>query len=355
MSRKLASVRVISAVHPIEGADRIVQYQVDGWKVIGQKDQYKVGDLVIYLEIDSFVPHELAPFLTREGKEPKEFNGIKGENLKTIKLKGALSQGLLLPRQVALDKIGEIEEDQDVTELLGIQLWEPPVKLNKHGKPIENRQARKGGFPLDIPKSDQERIQNCTKHFERYKKYTWEITEKLDGSSMTVYAKENDQGVCSRNINLKGPGMEGQEGFEPNNFWKVALRDNLIEKIKSTGRYLAFQGELIGPGIQGNPYKLEDHFFYLYNIWDITNQVWLSPEERFELTLLHNIDILHVPLLATDYSFKDEETIDSLLLLAEGPSVLNNQVEREGLVFKSNNQRESFKVISNRYLFHYQQ
>lgn len=365
MARKLASVRKIVDIKPIEGADRIVAYKVDGWWVIGQKDQYKIDDLVIYLEIDSWVPHELAPFLTREGKEPREFNGIKGEKLKTIKMKGQLSQGLLLPLSIlpfSEDKDFWFEDD-DLTETLNIQLWEQPVKLNRYGQPIENRQARKGGFPLDIPKSDQERIQNCTKHFDRYKESTWEITEKLDGSSMTVYVKEGDEGVCSRNVNLKGPGTEEvdnkndpdnfiREGnVDLNNFWKVALRDNIIEKIKSTGRHLAFQGELIGPGIQGNPYKLNDHQFYLYNIWDITNQVWLSPEERFELTLLHNIDILHVPLLATEYEFKEDETIDSLLKLAEGSSVLNKNIEREGLVFKSNNQRESFKAISNNYLF----
>lgn len=360
MARKLASVREIAEIKSIEGADRIVAYRVDGWWVIGQKDQFKVGDLAIYLEIDSWVPYELAPFLSK-GKEPREFNGVKGERLKTIRMKGQLSQGLLLPIDIV--DIGEenstspelpsffLEESDDLTGTLGIQLWEQPVKLNKHGQPIENREARKGGFPLYIPKSDQERIQNCTKQFDKYRDYTWEVTEKLDGSSMTVYVNNDDEGVCSRNINLRGPGMEGGEHCNPNNFWKVALRDRLIDFIKETGRNLALQGELIGPGIQGNPYKLEDHQFYLYNIWDIDTQSWIKPEGRLFTLAAIDIPINHVPILATNYSFSDDESIDTLLKLAEGPSSLNHKVAREGLVFKANSHPESFKAISNSYIF----
>lgn len=353
MARKLASVREIAEIKSIEGADRIVTYRVDGWWVIGQKDQFKIGDLAIYLEIDSWVPYSLAPFLSKDRKEPREFNGIKGEKLKTIKMKGQLSQGLLLPLDKNMPELllEDLNKGDDLTELLGIQLWEQPIKLDKRGKPIENREARKGGFPLYIPKSDQERIQNCTEQFEKYRSYTWEVTEKLDGSSMTVYVNGDDEGVCSRNINLKGPGMEGGENCNPNNFWKVALRDRLIDFIKETARNLALQGELIGPGIQGNPYELEDHQFYLYNIWDIDAQSWIKPEGRAFALAAIDIPINHVPILATNYSFSDDESIDTLLKLAEGPSSLNHKVAREGLVFKANSHPESFKAISNSYIF----
>ena len=99
--RKLASIRRISDIQPIPDADMIHVVTVDGWKVVAQKAMgYKVGDLVVYLEIDSWVPHTLAPFLTKNAAIPKVFNGIEGERLRTIRLKGQISQGLLMPLSV---------------------------------------------------------------------------------------------------------------------------------------------------------------------------------------------------------------------------------------------------------------
>ena len=94
--RKLAKIVKIDDVMPIQGADKIAHYKVGGWYVVDKKDQYNIGGLAVYCEIDSWIPTELAPFLSK-GKEPREYNGVKGERLKTIKLRGALSQGLLLP------------------------------------------------------------------------------------------------------------------------------------------------------------------------------------------------------------------------------------------------------------------
>jgi|SRR6056297_881963 len=103
--RKLASIRKISDIQPIEGADLIQVATVDGWKVVVKRGEFQVGDLVVYLEIDSWVPHELASFLSN-GKEPREYNGVKGERLRTIKLRGQVSSGLLLK----IENIFDIEE-----------------------------------------------------------------------------------------------------------------------------------------------------------------------------------------------------------------------------------------------------
>jgi RNA ligase (TIGR02306 family) len=96
--RKLASIRRISDIQPIPGADEIVVCTVDGWKVVAQKKmRYEIGQLVVFLEIDSWVPHVIAPFLTKNAAIPKVFNGIEGERLRTIRLRGQISQGLLMP------------------------------------------------------------------------------------------------------------------------------------------------------------------------------------------------------------------------------------------------------------------
>lgn len=178
--RKLATIRKISEIKPIEGADKIELVCIDGWQVVTKKGEYQANDLVVYLEVDSWVPNELAPFLTSEGKEPKVYNEVKGERLRTKKLRGELSQGLVLPFEVLSVEhdgsigIGDWKEGDDVTELLGIQKWEPTI-------PIQLSGVAKGNFPSWVPKTDQERIQNLTKEYESYKQEVWQVTEKLHG------------------------------------------------------------------------------------------------------------------------------------------------------------------------------
>ena len=169
--RKLATIRKIDAVRPIEGADAIECAVLGGWTVVIKRGEYQAGDLAVYLEIDSWVPHDLVPFLSK-GQAPREYNGVKGERLRSIRLRGQLSQGLLLPIDVTFFR----DPGTDVTEALGIQKWEAPVPAQLAGEV-------KGVFPVFIPKTDQERVQNLTAELEIWKEknYTWEATEKLDG------------------------------------------------------------------------------------------------------------------------------------------------------------------------------
>ena len=134
--RKLASIRKIRGIGPIEGADAIELATIDGWQVVVKKNEFKVGDLVVYFEIDSWVPTEIAPFLSK-GKEPRVYEGVKGERLRTVTLRGALSQGLVIPITDELrTEIGfselhnegrEPQEGDDVTQILGIKKWEPDI------------------------------------------------------------------------------------------------------------------------------------------------------------------------------------------------------------------------------------
>ncbi len=341
--RKLASIRPITYIKPIEGADAIECAIVDGgWPVVIRKDEYKVGDTAVYFEIDSWVPHELAPFLS-SGKEPREYNGVKGERLRTVKLRGQVSQGLLLP----LDCLGSISNDvsvgEDVSHILNIQKWEPPIPAQLQG-------TMKGNFPHFIPKTDQERCQNLRKDiFETYKDNTYEVTTKLDGSSTTIYIKDGEVGVCSRNIDLKET--------EGNSFWKAARNQNIIEPLlelsKEKGEEYAIQGELIGEGIQGNPEKLQGQRFYLFDIYSITESRYMTPFERYAVLdqlKRAGADIEHVPIIEPCFELtKNFSTIDELLEFAEGPS-FNPQTKREGLVFKSFWSAFTFKAIANSYL-----
>lgn len=189
IERKLASIQQVAEIKPIEGADRIVAYRINGWWVVDSKGKYQVGDYVVFCEIDSWIPHEVAPFLSRD-KEPREFEGIKGERLKTIKLKGQLSQGLLLPMSVIpknpFVREGFWNEGDDVTNLLGIVKWEKPI-------PAQLRGIIRGNFPSEIPKTNQERVQNI--NIEEYKDTTYEVTEKLHGCFLRGQLIETWDGV----------------------------------------------------------------------------------------------------------------------------------------------------------------
>jgi RNA ligase (TIGR02306 family) len=327
LDRKLATVRVIQQIKFIEGADKICAYRVDGWWVVDAINKYNVGDLAVYLEVDSWVPHSIAPFLSK-GKEPKEFEGIKGERLRTIKLKGQVSQGLLLPWEGTSEDIGK-----DLTEQLGITKYEKPLPVNLRGK-------ARGTFPSFIQRTDQPRIQNVYNFIlKHYSEDLWEVTEKLDGSSITIYNHEGRVGVCSRNIDL----IE-EEG---NAFWDTAKKLNLTTLIQSV-ESIAIQGELIGLGIQGNPYGLTEITIKIFDVYLIKEQRYCTPKERLELLDKLGVHDMVVPTLTVSTL---PESLEYLLYCANGNSQVGNNPLREGLVYKNMSvPNVSFKVISNEWL-----
>ena len=331
----MASIRRIDDIVPIEGADAIECAVLGGWKVVVKKGEFAVGDLAVYCEIDSWIPTELAPFLSK-GKEPREYEGIKGERLRTVKLRGQLSQGLLLPLEPTCANIeSELFEGLDVSVPLNIVKWEAPVNAQLAGQV-------KGNFPSSIPKTDQERVQNLTKEIKAAfdNNLLFELTEKLEGSSMTCYLIEQEFGVCSRNLDLKRT--------DDNTLWKVAIEDKIELKMRIAGLDShAIQGELVGPGIQGNIYKLSKPMFFVFDIYDIKKGVYMNPVER--QAMIKVLQLNHVPVLTNDKDL-GIGTVDELLLWAEGKSVLNEKQEREGIVFKQIDGGMTFKAISNKYL-----
>lgn len=326
--RKMATVRRIDAIGPIEGADAIEVATVGGWKVVIKKGEFQAGDLAVYCEIDSWIPTELAPFLSK-GKEPREFEGIKGERLRTVKLRGQISQGLLLNLDNVIPETHSFGEDSDVSEYLNIVKWEKAIPAQLAGQV-------KGNFPTQIPKTDQERVQNLKKEIASAQGAVFEVTEKLEGSSMTVYKIDGVFGVCSRNLDLKRD--------ENNSFWATAIKLDIENKMAFSDNF-AIQGELIGPGIQGNIYNLSNLEFRVFDIYDIKDGCYLNPADRENIIGRMGLD--HVPVL--DDAFVLNDSIEELLNLAEGTSRLGD-TEREGIVFKEVNGGITFKAISNKYL-----
>ena len=320
--RKLARVVRIDTVERHPNADALDLCTVGGWRVVSKLDEYKAGDLAVYFEVDAWVPHELAPFLSK-GKEPKEYNGVLGNRLRSIKLRGELSQGLLLPLSVLPaeedDAIGTYSyPDADVTSLLNVQKYEPPI-------PAELAGEAEGPFPTHlVPKTDEERVQNLD--YDELRKLRYVVTEKLDGTSATFIKEDGRLRVCGRNWEWKD---------NDNTYWKVARKYDLLNVLEEG---MAVQGEIIGPGIQGNKYGLSEPQLYVFNVWRNRNRVPFA-----EWGGLRTVPVL-------DLWYELPETVFNLLTIAEGKSVLNPKTEREGLVLRTDKGDVSFKAISNKFL-----
>jgi RNA ligase (TIGR02306 family) len=265
-----------------------------------------------------------------------------------MKMRGQLSQGLALPLADFPAALFAPVEGTDVTEALEVQKYEKPISANLAG-------VARGNFPTFIRKTDQERAQNLRRDILGSLDDLFEVTLKLDGSSMTVYKSEEGRvGVCSRNLDL--------EPTADNLFWKTARDSGLVDFLETSWKAFPFavQGELMGPGVQGNREKLTTHAFYVYNIWDISKQEYMPPDRAREFIEFIGLPSLqYVPVIAAherlrsvmQHSYESVATYDymsDLLKFAEGVSI--NHPVREGLVFKSLSHPFSFKVINTAYL-----
>lgn len=375
MSRKLVTIRKISSIDPIPGADAIEVATVDGWKVVVKKGEYEVGQYVVYFEIDSILPKGRPEFeflMSRGCKEQTTDDPevtLYGHRLRTITLRGQVSQGLVIPLPQYWSIHGSIvtfpvafAEDgtpsayeferigEDFSAAFGVMKYEKPIPINLAGKV-------RGNYPSWLPKTDQERIQNCW-HTIQGDEGVWMVEEKVEGSSITVYCDGDRVGVTSRNLDLE----LDQVG---NTFVDVAKASGLVSWLerlaaapKNTGidtpRY-AIRGELVGPGIQNNIYNLNSHRIYIYDIW--INTGYIAPHERrtlvdqiLESDLVNNEMVVAVPIVH-DAAFVDTCSLDDILLIADGASAINPATLREGVVYKSyTSPNVSFKAISNKYL-----
>lgn len=332
--RKLASIRVISEIRPIVDADVIEVVKVDNWNVVVKKGEFKVGDRVVYFEIDSFLPiREEFEFL-RKSSYRKLADESEGFRLKSIRLRGQISQGLIIPLDIL--PYGNYNVGDDVTDILDVVKFDPPLPPELEGIAI-------GNFPSFIQKTDEERIQNLTEEYEKYKKFRFFASEKMDGHSSTFFLNDGEFGVCSRNLQLI---------FNPDNtYGRIIVSNNIEEKMRSFGRNIAIQGEIVGEGVQGNKYKLKGQKLLVYNIFDIDKFEYLSKEEM--LKICDRFSLETVPTIFDEFVLP--ETIDELLEIANGKSVLNVNTTREGLVWVSidSDIRISFKTISNTFLLKY--
>lgn len=335
--RKLASIQRIKSLSPIEGADAIEKAQVLGWEIVVKKGEFKVGDLMIYCEIDSIMPQ----------KPEYEFLRPRNFRIKTIKLKGQISQGICFPLSFLPEGI-EIEEDKDLTEILGVEKYEIQMPASLQG-------IAKGRFPTFIPKTDETRVQVLQTLLDRYKGVKCYISEKVDGSSVTYFIKDGEFGVCSRNYEI----IEDDE----NTLWKVARQLDIENKLRALNKNFALQGELVGESIQSNKLKLKGQTVMVFNAYDIDQREYLGFDEF--TALLNKMEIPTVPVISTDYELEND--IAAIVKMATIKSKLRPDVWAEGIVIRPLKEsaesllslesllsgRVSFKAINPEFLLKY--
>ena len=337
--RKLASVQVVNEIRPIENADAIECAVVLGWTVVVKKGEFKIGDKCVFFEIDSILPNE-EKYSFLDYKE--EYNGYR---LKTVRLRGQLSQGLALPINI-FELPEDIEIGTDLTEQLKIRKYEPPVPEEVGAKP-SNR-------VWEIPKTDEERYQSNPDLVDALKGKEYYASVKLDGTSTTIILNINDENepevnVCGRNTCYEE---------NPNNkYWAVAMKYNMKEKIleyyNKTGKRLAFQGELIGPKIQGNKMGLTENDLYIFNVWIAEGK---QPYEKCDidtaLSIVKGLELKFVPIELTGIFEYNAEDLQGLTELPYNKYFKNAKPSQniEGLVFRSKDMKVSFKVVSNKFL-----
>ena len=245
-----------------------------------------------------------------------------------------------------------LNEGTDVTELLGIQKYEPPIPAQLGGKV-------KGNFPSFIRKTDEERVQNLVKDYMKWVEYgiLFYATEKLDGTSATYYLYDGEFGVCSRNWDMqrptpieKGATIICDDGIErlvqENTYWKVARELDIEAKMRAIGGNFMVQGEIIGEGIQSNKYKIKGQTLRVFSYFNIVTYEYGNLDELIGIT--NSMDLIMVPVI--DEYFTLPKTIEGILAYAESKSRINTQIEREGVVVRSVDSVISFKAISNKFL-----
>lgn len=334
--RKLASIKKIDSIKEHTNADALELAIIGGWQVVVKKDEFKVGDLCIFCEIDSILP-------------PKpEFEFLKERNyrIKTIKLRGELSQGLILPLSV-LDRCDQIQIaydadasllDIDVTEKMSVTKYE---KMDTEvGSP-----SAKGSYPPFLPKTDEQRLQSAMSLLNEMEGEECYITVKEDGSSFTAYLNDGVFGICSRNL---------ERHLDGNTWANIAKQYSLEEKLREFEQNIAIQGEVTGDGIQGNRLELPKNTqqLHIFNIYNIDKARYLN-YDVFMLTV-QQLGLTAVEII---YRGPFKFTLEQLLEMSKGKYTGTNN-HREGIVVRPCYEkfseklrgRLSFKIINNEYL-----
>lgn len=337
MARKLATIQTIAAISPIQGADAIEVAHVLGWQVVVKKGEFKPGDKCVYFEVDSYLDHTdpRYGFLLSSSYRNNDFMG-EGLRIRTITLRGKLSQGLALPYSL-FPELGDREAGEDVTEALHVRKWELPEVVGSAGTIM-------GDKPFGIPTTDETRVQSADELRKALLKLPYYISTKMDGTSCTIYCIGGKVGVCGRNSEYRDDGKSAM--------WDYFHKIGLPERLKALEKDIILQGEFCGPGIQGNRLGLKEYRWWVFNIFDHAENRLMSLQEMMSYCSLLGISAVPIEEVGPCFYYSMEE------LLEKARGKYPSGKDKKGIVVRPQtpvwnqalHKSLSFKVLNNDFL-----
>ncbi len=321
---KIASIEKILSVYPHSNADAIEFVKVLGYDCIVKKEQFKEGDLVVFIQPDNVLPDT----------EWAKIYKAKSNRIKAVRLRGLWSYGVvesldILPKGNSVTKY---VEGAEVSDILGIYHYEPPVP--------QNLNAKKAYLPHQIPKTDEERCFSVD--LTQYEGQLVDITLKIDGSSASFYYKDGETGITSRSLELK-PEFDNNWTLQNK---KYNILDKLTEYCQKNNVNLALRGEIYGQGIQGfanNPHSKLPLDIAFFSVWLIDENRYAGKgHTHYYINVCKELNLPTVPLLEENVPF------DYSIVKKYGDEL--NQIDGksfEGVVVKAEN--SSFKIINKEY------
>ena len=341
--RKLASIQRVWKIEPIEGADRIELAHVLGWQCVVNKGQFQPMDIAVYFEIDSFLPiRDEFEFMRSSSYKKTDIMG-EGFRLRTMRFRGQISQGLLLPVSQFPEIPKNADVGDDVTELLGVRKWEIEERATTGGTVI-------GTLPYDIPHTDETRVQEEPELIQAFAGLEYYISTKMDGSSHSIGIDENGFHVTGHNYEYKDDGSSSFYKLVKAREYQAKMEDYMKARGLKT---LTIQGELCAPGIQQNRLRLAKPEWYVFTIRENGKRVGL----KRMLQICEALDITPVPIEEVDTDLPSKyPTVEALLSRADGE--YPNGGKKEGVVIRPTepvfcpliSASLSMKVVSNKYL-----
>ena len=325
--RSLVTIQRVKRISPIPDSDFLETAHIMGWQCVVKKDEFQEGDLGVYFEVDSFLPEEPRyEFLRGSSYRDNEYNG-KGFRIRTVRMRGQLSQGLLLPYS-QFPELEGCNEGEDVTENLQVKKWYIPETSTPGGVIIGER-------PFGIPASDEIRIQSALELLEQLQDKPYYITTKMDGTSGIVYYIDGKIGCCSRNKAIQDD--------ENALYWTPVYKYGLKEKLAALGKNLVLTGEICGPGIQKNKLRLPTVEWYVFDVKDWDSGRYIAYDQACEICVTLGLSVVPLEERGEHFSY----SLETLLEKAKGkyPSGLDKEgiVVRDALFPKT----ISFKVLNN--------
>lgn len=318
--KPLATLQRIKSITPIEGRDFISSAEILGWKTVVKKGEFNEGDLAVFIPIDTILPE--IPYF--------EFMRKHHFRVKTMRLGGALSQGLCIPMDLLRSLISEgsetLQEGDDVTDIIGIKKYEKPIDQSLAG-------LIKGPFPSFLKITDELNLRTYSAALEEFKGQEVVITLKMDGTSVTNYLNQGVFGICGR-----------RQEFcldENQSFWRLCRKYKIEEFLRSTGRNIAVQGECFGPNINKNKVGAKELDFMVFNAFDIDKYEYISLEELKNIAGEFPFHI--VPIVYTGvFNFSLQELID-----LSNKQKYDSGLCAEGIVVRTQKEQRS-KIMDGR-------